>query len=109
MEVFNLRIVRIASLRVAAYIIGALCIAGYRLYVSPLSHIPGHKVAIFTDWYESYFEEFKSGLYNKRIREFHQQYGKSLSRNPLSQPSDRCLLGPIVRINPTEVCIFYSL
>ncbi|KAI1122102.1 cytochrome P450 [Nemania abortiva] len=59
--------------------------AVYRLFLSPLSNIPGPKLAALTHWYEGYYEVWLGGRYFKRIDELHKEYG------------------PIVRINPIEV------
>ena len=57
------------------------------LYLSPISHIPGPKVAIFSFWYEFYCNVILHGRYTWKIGELHKEYG------------------PIVRINPYEVHI----
>ncbi|KAH8592532.1 putative cytochrome P450 [Bisporella sp. PMI_857] len=58
-----------------------------RIYFSPLSHIPGSKLAIASLWYECYYDVFKRGLYFKKIQEMHKRYG------------------PIIRINSHEIHI----
>jgi hypothetical protein len=47
----------------------------YRLYLSPLSQIPGPKLAALTGWYETYFDCFKRGRYWVAIERMHMQYG----------------------------------
>ncbi|TGJ88015.1 hypothetical protein E0Z10_g778 [Xylaria hypoxylon] len=59
----------------------------YRLYLSPLSSIPGPKWAPLTYWYEFYYDGYQGGKYIFKIKEFHEKYG------------------PIVRINPHHVHI----
>ncbi|KUJ11165.1 cytochrome P450 [Mollisia scopiformis] len=59
----------------------------YRLYFSPISHIPGPKLAAASWWYEFYFQVIKGGQYFKKIAKLHEQYS------------------PIVRITPLEVHI----
>ncbi|KAF6820849.1 cytochrome P450 [Colletotrichum plurivorum] len=59
----------------------------YRLYFSPIAHIPGSKLTAATGWYETYLDVFKGGQFTFQIEKWHQQYG------------------PIVRINPWEVHI----
>jgi cytochrome P450 len=59
----------------------------YNLYFSPISHIPGPKLAAATWWYEYYFDIVTYGKYIFKIMEMHKQYG------------------PIVRISPHEVHI----
>ncbi|KAF2624794.1 cytochrome P450 [Macroventuria anomochaeta] len=57
----------------------------YQLYFSPLSKLPGPKLAAVTLWYEIYYDVFKWGRYYVKIKEMHEKYG------------------PIVRINPFEL------
>ncbi|KAK6431203.1 hypothetical protein LTR95_012635 [Oleoguttula sp. CCFEE 5521] len=59
-----------------------------RLYLSPLSHIPGPRLAAATFWYEFYYDIYPhSYRYIWQIRDLHAQYG------------------PVVRINPIHVHI----
>jgi hypothetical protein len=46
-----------------------------RLYLSPLSQIPGPKLAALAGWYETYFDCFKRGRYWVEIERMHMQYG----------------------------------
>ena len=59
----------------------------YNLYFSPISHIPGPKLAAATWWYEYYYDVITYGRYIFKIRSLHEKYG------------------PIVRISPYEVHI----
>lgn len=61
----------------------------YRLYLHPLSEVPGPKLAAITSWYETYYDLFKTpgGQYWNKLDELHNIYG------------------PIIRINPNEVQI----
>jgi cytochrome P450 len=60
----------------------------YRVYLSPLSHIPGPKLAAATFWYEFYYEIYPNQFqYLWKIQALNNQYG------------------PIVRINPLHVHI----
>ncbi|KAK5991438.1 Cytochrome P450 monooxygenase sdnE [Cladobotryum mycophilum] len=65
-----------------AYAVGLVV---YRLFFSPLSSIPGPKLAAATYAFEYYYDIVGKGRYTWKIHELHQQYG------------------PIVRINPDEV------
>ncbi|KAL8705196.1 MAG: hypothetical protein Q9201_001696 [Fulgogasparrea decipioides] len=58
-----------------------------RLYTSPVSHIPGPKLAAFSFWYEFYYDVILRGRYTWKIAQLHEEYG------------------PIIRINPYEVHI----
>ncbi|KAJ5040206.1 hypothetical protein NUH16_010008 [Penicillium rubens] len=62
-------------------------LATYRLWLSPLAHFPGPKLAALTMWYEFYYDSFLEGQYTFRIAEMHRKYG------------------PIVRISPFELHI----
>ncbi|MCJ1346327.1 hypothetical protein MMC31_004542 [Peltigera leucophlebia] len=59
----------------------------YRLYYSPISHIPGPKLAALTLWYEFYYDIVLRGQYTFHLQTLHARYG------------------PIIRINPYEVHI----
>ena len=49
-----------------------------RLIFSPLSHIPGPKLAALTSWYEFYYDVVKPGQFIWHIQELHLQYGMSI-------------------------------
>ena len=59
----------------------------WRLYFSPIAHIPGPRLAAITWWYEFYYDIILGGQYVFKIIELHKEYG------------------PIIRINPYEVHI----
>lgn len=59
----------------------------YRLYLHPLRHIPGPKLAALTGWYETYYDVIQPGQYNFKLLDLHKKYG------------------PILRVNPEEVHI----
>ncbi|KAH8585612.1 cytochrome P450 [Bisporella sp. PMI_857] len=67
-----------------AYIAG---VAIYRLYFSPIAHIPGPKLAALTQWYEAYYNLYLDGQFTFHITKLHKIYG------------------PVIRINPWEVHI----
>lgn len=56
-----------------------------RLYLSPIAHIPGPKLAALTWAYEFYYDVILGGQYTFKILDLHKQYG------------------PVIRINPFEV------
>lgn len=49
----------------------------YNLFLHPLSHIPGPKLAAATYFPEFYYDVVRSGRYTKRIRQMHEQYGRT--------------------------------
>ncbi|KAL8995908.1 MAG: hypothetical protein Q9169_004444 [Polycauliona sp. 2 TL-2023] len=57
----------------------------WRLYFSPIAHIPGPRLAALTLWNETYYDIFLGGRYTWKIADYHETYG------------------PIIRINPFEV------
>ncbi|KAI1121324.1 trichodiene oxygenase [Nemania abortiva] len=62
-------------------------LAFYRLFLHPLSHFPGPRLAAISRWYEAYWDVVHNGQYTFKIAELHKQYG------------------PIVRISPYELHI----
>lgn len=47
----------------------------YRLYLSPVAHFPGRKLAALTFWYEFYFDVVKRGSYVWELQTMHETYG----------------------------------
>ncbi|KAL9056961.1 MAG: hypothetical protein Q9162_002627 [Coniocarpon cinnabarinum] len=94
---FNLRVQRVSEgqaiwLTYPTLIILSLVIytAGlyiYRIYLSPLSKIPGPRLAAASLFFEGYYDIVKNGRFPWKIHEMHEKYG------------------PVVRINPREVHI----
>ncbi|KAK4452860.1 cytochrome P450 CYP542B3 [Podospora aff. communis PSN243] len=60
----------------------------WRLYFSPIAHIPGPRLAALTWWYEFYYDIILGGQYVFKMRDLHREYG------------------PIIRINPEEIHIY---
>lgn len=56
-----------------------------RLYLSPIAHIPGPRLAALTWAYEFYYDVILGGQYTFKILDLHKQHG------------------PVIRINPVEV------
>ncbi|KAL2794563.1 cytochrome P450 [Aspergillus keveii] len=71
-----------ASAAFAAYFVSIVI---YRLYLSPIAHFPGPRLAALTVFYEFYWEAVRNGQFTFHIGELHKKYG------------------PIVRISPTEL------
>ncbi|QVM12387.1 hypothetical protein D8B26_007017 [Coccidioides posadasii str. Silveira] len=96
----------VARMSIIGYIVGTLV---YRLYFSPLSKIPGSKLAAATLWYEFYYDVILGGQYTFKIKELHQKHGSNhvhwghgmLSFNVRTDSS----VGPIIQISPYEVHI----
>ena len=66
-----------------AYLLISACIwiayqlfkSTYNLFIHPLRHIPGPKLAAATYLPEFYYDVVKFGRYTNRIKEMHEQYG----------------------------------
>lgn len=78
----DIGLVPAALLLFTSYLIG---VSIYRLYLSPLSKIPGPKLAALTYLYEFYYDAIKGGQMLFHTKALHEQYG------------------PIVRITPNGV------
>ena len=59
----------------AVAVLYPLAVVIYRLYLDPLSTIPGPKLAAITFWYEYYYDGIKKGQYTFQIEKLHKQYG----------------------------------
>jgi hypothetical protein len=57
-------------------------LAAYRLFLGPLAHFPGPKLAALTGWYETYFDCWKRGRYWVEIERMHKKYGLAYSNRP---------------------------
>ncbi|CZR63111.1 related to trichodiene oxygenase cytochrome P450 [Phialocephala subalpina] len=88
---------------IATLLLVALGVALYRLYFSPLSHIPGPKLAAITQLYEIYYDIYLGGQFMLHFKSLHEKYGTH-PQAAGELPKLR-LLGPIIRINPWEVHI----
>lgn len=56
-------------------VVYAITLGIYRVYFSPLSHIPGPRLAAATRWYELYHDAYKVGKYYLEIEKMHKRYG----------------------------------
>ena len=72
----------LATASVAASLIYLLCLAIYRLYLSPVARFPGPRLAALTFWYEFYHDVIRGGQYVFKINELHDQYGTSIQNAP---------------------------
>ncbi|KAF2195494.1 putative cytochrome P450 [Zopfia rhizophila CBS 207.26] len=86
-ELSSIPLSHLIPLILALLLIYIITLFLYRVYFSPLSHIPGSKLAAATSWYSFYFDALKIGRYFVEVEKIHRKYG------------------PIVRITPTEIHI----
>jgi hypothetical protein len=47
----------------------------YRIFLHPLAHFPGPRLAAITRWYEAYFDVVENGQYTFKIAKLHKTYG----------------------------------
>lgn len=64
--------VALVAIAIPSYL---LFTAVQRLFLSPISHIPGPRLAAITSWYEVYYNLVQPGRYIWKIQELHTQYG----------------------------------
>ncbi|OHF03422.1 hypothetical protein CORC01_01141 [Colletotrichum orchidophilum] len=76
---------QLAALLSSLWLLYAVQLGVRRLYFSPISHVPGPRLAALTQLYEFYYDIVLGGQYTFKIIELHRQYG------------------PVVRISPWEV------
>ncbi|GKT42503.1 N-acetyltryptophan 6-hydroxylase ivoC [Colletotrichum spaethianum] len=76
---------QLAGLLLGIWLLYVIQLGVRRLYFSPISHIPGPRLAAMTQYYEFYYDIILGGQYTFRIIEMHRDYG------------------PVVRISPWEV------
>jgi cytochrome P450 len=84
---------------------GCIAIAFYRIYLHPLSHVPGPKVAAATSLYEFYYDGCLGGRYYWEIMRMHEQHGKEIATLLIAGQIDTYFTGPVVRISPNAVHI----
>ena len=47
----------------------------WRLYLSPIAHIPGPRLAALTLWNEFYYDVVLGGRYTFKLIQYHKKYG----------------------------------
>ena len=47
----------------------------WRLYLSPVAHIPGPRFAALTFWNEFYYDVVLGGKYTWKLLDYHKKYG----------------------------------
>lgn len=83
--VLSFSYVQVGGALLGFLLLHSLWLGVWRLYFSPISHIPGPKLAALTWAYEFYYDIVLGGQYTFKIIELHKKYG------------------PIIRINPQEI------
>jgi hypothetical protein len=58
-------------------IFGLILRSIYRLYLHPLHHIPGPKLAAISHAYEFYHDVIRGGLFVWEIEKMHEKYGSA--------------------------------
>ena len=92
----------------------------YRIYLHPLSHFPGPKLAISTYWYEFYYDVIMRGRYTWKLKELHERYGRGTppshrwtshySLIPVKVPSSESIrMSSISMIRTTTILIVQDL
>ncbi|EEQ29552.1 cytochrome P450 [Microsporum canis CBS 113480] len=78
----------------------------YRLFLHPLAHFPGPRLAAISRWYEAFYDVVLGGQYTSKIAELHKIYGiKRFYPNIRWAPTNiKPLTGPIIRISPSPSC-----
>ncbi|KAL5409151.1 hypothetical protein PMIN06_004103 [Paraphaeosphaeria minitans] len=64
------------------YLAYAIYLLYHRLYLSPIAHFPGPKLAAATYWYEFYYDIILGGKYIWKVRDMHKRYGPVIRINP---------------------------
>jgi cytochrome P450 len=75
----------LSLLAISIIIIYAIALVIHRLYLSPIAHFPGPKLAAATWSYQFYYDVVLQGKYMFKIKQLHDKYG------------------PVIRINPYEL------
>ncbi|KAJ5637529.1 hypothetical protein N7490_007408 [Penicillium lividum] len=51
-----------------------------RLYMHPLSKIPGPKLAAITSWYQFYYDIIENGTFIRQLPKLHEEYKSAVIR-----------------------------
>jgi hypothetical protein len=76
-SMLNLSWVKIAAMLTLFMVAYLSSLIVYRLYLSPVAAFPGPFLARTTHWYEFYYTYIQTGMYYKKVAEFHAKYGES--------------------------------
>jgi hypothetical protein len=87
-------------------VVACLLVAFKRIYLHPLSGIPGPRLAAATMWYSIYYEVWKDGELVEHLKYLHELYGvlHFYSIIHVCTVKTYILSGPVVRYRPNEVC-----
>ena len=66
---------RVIGCCLCVYVAYIFVLAFYRLYLSPIAHFPGSKIAAISGWYETYLDVFKGGQFTFQIQKWHEAFG----------------------------------
>ena len=75
MGFFGFETGQLLSFAVVTILSYAASFSVYRLFLHPLSHLPGPKLAHVTYLYEWYYDLYLRGQYTFKLRELHKKYG----------------------------------
>ena len=70
---------QLVAVGAGALVLYFICLATYRIYLSPIAKFPGPKLAALSLWYEFYHDVVRGGQYCFKISELHDEYGKGFS------------------------------
>ena len=92
--------------RAVLWLIGIYTVYGaiWRLYLTPVAHIPGPWFAKLTFWNEFYYDVICGGQYTWQLEKYHAKYGEWYDQIRLCLTTET-FPGPLIRINPYEVHI----
>lgn len=65
----------LAGAAVIYFMVYAVGLVIYRLFLSPISEFPGSKIAAATSYYEFYYDWWCQGKYIFEIERMHKKYG----------------------------------
>lgn len=68
-------LIRLGIAILVILLVHVVCVAIYRLYLSPIAHFPGPKLAALTTGYEFYYNVVQEGRFSFHVRELHRKYG----------------------------------
>ena len=79
MAFLDFEVYQVSWLIVIAILLYTTVLSIYRLFLHPLAHLPGPRLAHLTYLYEWYFDLYLHGQYTFKLRELHQKYGRLMT------------------------------